>query len=239
MDQVTERIAVGDVQQGDDPPLGEASPGREFDYGPIRRLMVLSPNVVEQIIRQRQESGACRWDEVWDGEYLVMPEPDDLHQKIVTFLSVIFGIVLDMGRLGDVLAGTNVTDRDDDWRQNYREPDVAVFLRGASARDGGTHWVGGPDFAVEVVSPRDWTRKKREFYAKVGTRELLYVDRDPWALELYRLEGGELVLVGTSTPEVPEPIASAVLPLSFRLVAGEGRPRIEVVHNDGVQRWTI
>jgi Uma2 family endonuclease len=239
MDRVTERIAVGEVRQGDDLPLGEGSPGREFDFGAIWTLMVLSPNTVKQILRQRQESGACRWDEVWDGEYIVMPEPDNLHQEIVTLLSTFFLLALDMGRLGRVLAGTNVTDQEEDWTHNYREPDVAVFLNGTAARNMRTHWLGGPDFAVEVISPQDWSRKKRDFYAKVGTRELLYVDRDPWALELYRLQEGELVPVSTSTPDRPEAIASAVLPLSFRLVAGEGRPRIEVVHNDGVQRWTI
>jgi hypothetical protein len=29
------------------------------------------------------------------------------------------------------------------------------------------------------------------------------------------------------------------LPLVFRLVAGEARPRIEVMHSDGRQRWMV
>lgn len=239
MDHVTDRTAAVDSSKGEELPVSHRSPGLEFDYGAVRTLTVLSPNTVEQILRARQESGACRWDEVWDGEYLVMPEPDNIHQDIVTVLSAIFVFILEMGRLGRVLAGTNITDREDDWRKNFREPDVAVFLRGTSARDGGTHWVGGPDFAVEVVSPQDRTRQKHDFYARVGTRELLYIDRAPWSLELVRLEGNALITVGTSTLEDPATIASAVLPLSFRLVAGEERPRIEVLHNDGVQRWTI
>ncbi|HWE35109.1 MAG TPA: Uma2 family endonuclease [Isosphaeraceae bacterium] len=239
MDQVTERIELGDVPQGDDLPLGQTPPGREFDSGSIRALTVLSPSTVEQILSERVESGACRWDEVWDGVYVVMPDPNDLHQEIVTYLIMVFSFAIKVAGLGEVRAGGNVSDREDDWTHNFRVPDVAVYLRETAARNLGTHWLGGPDFVVEVISPQDWSQKKREFYAKVGTRELLYIDRAPWSLELLRLQEGELVSVGISTPERPEPIASAILPLTFRLVAGEERPRIEVVHSDGVQRWTI
>ena len=102
----------------------------------------------------------------------------------------------------------------------------------------GAYWLGGPDFAVEVISRHDRSRKKFDFYAKVGVRELLLVDRKPWALELYRLQDGKLALVGKSDLDHPEILASEVLPLSFRLVAGNPRPRIEVAHADGIQRWS-
>jgi hypothetical protein len=88
------------------------------------------------------------------------------------------------------------------------------------------------------VSRGDRSRDKLDFYMKVGTRELFLVDRFPWALELYRLREGALVLVGISTANHPEFLTSEVLPLSFRLVEGDPRPRIEIVHVDGVQRWS-
>jgi hypothetical protein len=120
---------------------------------------------------------------------------------------------------------------------------VAVFLAGTSARNRETHWLGGPDFGVEVISRGDDSRDKLPFYAAVGSRELLLIDRDPWALELYRpgVGGVGLALAGTSTVGGGELLASAVLPLGFRLVAGEGggRPRIEVTHADGAQRWLV
>ncbi|MEO6809496.1 MAG: hypothetical protein ABI353_10345, partial [Isosphaeraceae bacterium] len=77
------------------------------------------------------------------------------------------------------------------------------------------------------------------FYAQIGTRELFLVDRDPWTLELYRLDGGALVLASKSDLSQPNVLTSSVLPLTFRFVPGEGRPRIEVVHADGVQRWLV
>ena len=73
--------------------------------------------------------------------------------------------------------------------------------------------------------------------AQPGTRELLLVDRKPWALELDRLEAGVLRLVGKSTLEGPQILTSAVLPLRFRLVEGEARPRIRVEPAVGLQTW--
>lgn len=202
-------------------------------------IVVLNPHVEKRLLEEREAAGQSQYDEVWDGVYVMSPLPNNEHQGIVTGLSGIFLIVIEWLGLGRVLAGCNISDRETDWLQNYREPDVAVFLNGTTARNLGTHWVGGPDFAVEVLSPDDWTRRKLPFYAAVGTRELLLVDRDPWALELYRLWDGELILVGTSTPDRPEALASAVLPLSVRLVAAEDRPRIEVTHADGQQNWRV
>ena len=95
-------------------------------------------------------------------------------------------------RLGKVMAGVNVSDREHGWKKNYRCPDVVVFLNHTKAVDCDTFWFGGPDFAVEIASPGDRSREKLEFYAKVGTRELLLVDRKPWSLELYRLDGEKL-----------------------------------------------
>ena len=75
--------------------------------------------------------------------------------------------------------------------QNYRIPDLIVYLNTNPARDRDTHYVGGPDFALEVVSPGEDGTAKLDFYAAVGTREVLVIDRDPWALTLYRLENGQ------------------------------------------------
>jgi Uma2 family endonuclease len=99
--------------------------------------------------------------------------------------------------------------------------------------------VGGPDLAIEILSEGDLARSKLDFYAKVNTRELLILDRDDWALELYRLIDGRLDLVGNSTPDRPEILSSQVLPLTFRLVPGQGRPTLELCRHDGAQVWQI
>ena len=202
-------------------------------------ILVIDPELEEELLARRQESGGDRFDEVWDGVYVMSPLANDDHQRLASRFNTVLDLVIGMPGLGDVRAGTNVSDREIGWIYNYRCPDVAVRLNGGRARICGTHWVGGPDFAIEVVSRHDRSRQKLAFYAAIGTRELLIVDRDPWALELYGLRGDQLVPIGVSRPDAPAVIASGVLPLTFRMMPGEPTPRIEVVHTPDGQSWTF
>ncbi len=167
------------------------------------------------------------------------PLANDEHQELVQGFAFVFQVAVVWPGLGMARPGVNVSDRVEDWKSNYRIPDVAVFLNDTTARNCDTHWCGGPDFVVEILSEGDRAREKLDFYARNNVRELLIVDRHPWALELYRLRDGQLIPFGVAHPESPTTLASAVLPLSFRLVPGVKRPRIEVTHADGVQRWEI
>ena len=200
-------------------------------------LLLTERSAIRRIIRRRRRLGLNHKDEVWNGRYIVMPDPDNVHQELVAELLFVFTLIVKRAGLGKAYPGTNITDCDDKWSHNYRVPDVTVFLNGNKAEDRHTHWFGGPDLAVEIVSDNDKSRKKLDFYASVGTRELLIVDREPWLIELFRLRDGELVSAGTSTVADGNLLTSEVAPLSFRLVAGAVRPQIEVVHTDGVQRW--
>lgn len=201
--------------------------------------LIVPPRDLKQIIRHRQLTGADRFDEVWDGIYVMAPEADNEHQKCSgDFYSILNQAVGDRAGV-QVFPAINVSDRGDDWRKNYRCPDASVFLPGNPAQDRRSHWFGGPDFAIEVISLRDRSRKKLAFYAKVGVRELLLVDRLPWCLELHRLHAGNYELIGKSTPDQPTVLASTVLPLAFRLLPAEPRPKIEVARADGSQQWMM
>jgi Uma2 family endonuclease len=202
-------------------------------------MLIAEPHLEEELIAERRASGADRFDEVWEGVYHVSPIPNIEHQELAGILFAIFLEVVRAGKLGMAYPGVNVSDREEDWTQNYRGPDVAVVLAGCHAKNCGTHWFGGPDLVVEVVSPHDRSRDKIDFYSLVGVREFLIVDRFPWALELYRLNAGRLQLAGRSTSDAPSELQSSVLPLNFRLVPGDARPVIEVTHHDGSQTWRI
>lgn len=196
--------------------------------------LVLDTWVETEILEQRRASGGDKYDEVWDGVYVMAPLPNDEHQEIVMGVSFALQTVVGLTGLGRVRPGVNVSDQEVDWKQNYRCPDVVVYLNGTSAINRDTYWLGGPDFAVEVASKGDCSREKLEFYAKVNTRELLLIDRDPWTLELYRLTDGALTLVGKRTAGEEEgALTSGVVPLSFRLIEGTPRPVIEVGRLDG------
>jgi Uma2 family endonuclease len=202
-------------------------------------VLVTDPDLEGQLIAERQASGGDRFDEVWEGTYVMAPLPNDEHQEIQTSLATIFKIVIDWPGLGLVRAGVNVSDREQGWKENYRCPDVVVFMKGTTARNCDTHWVGGPDFAVEVRSPGDRTPEKLPFYASVNVRELLVVERHPWSVELFRLTNGELVSVGQSVASGSRVLTSELIPLSFRLIPASARPTIQVEHRQTGQRWSV
>lgn len=202
-------------------------------------LMVLDPTVEEQLIAERHTSGAHRYDEVWEGVYMTAPLANTEHQILQSRLAYAIQSAVGLDGPAIIQAGANVSDRNDDWMHNYRIPDVVVVFPGGAARDCGTHWCGGPDFCVEIASQGDRSRDKLDFYAQIGVRELLMIDRNPWALELYRLSGGRLERIGSSDLTTSDALASSVVPVSFRLAPGALRPRIEVAHRDGTQHWLI
>jgi Uma2 family endonuclease len=122
----------------------------------------------------------------------------------------------------------NVSDREEDWKANYRIPDGAFFSVDNPARDCGTFWYRGPDLAIEIVSPGDRAREKFDFYGSVGTRELLLIDRQPWQLELYASAPGGFELQHTSRPGDDVRIELQTLPISLTLKEESPRPRILV-----------
>ncbi len=200
-------------------------------------MVILGRDDQKELIRQRLGSGADHHDEVWAGVYVMSPNADNDHFDLAADFVYVVKSALPDRRSARVSAGANISDRIKNWTKNYRCPDLAVFFPNNPAKDMGTFWFGGPDFAVEIISPHDRSRKKLDFYAKVGVRELLLVDRKPWSLELYRLTDGELKLVGKITPDRSPILASEVLPLSFRLLPGDPRPTIEMTHADDGRTW--
>src|SRR5690242_18397668 len=110
-------------------------------------LVVTDPDLTERLIAERQASGGDRFDEVWEGTYVMAPIADNEHQNLAGNLTSIFRFLVGWDSPAMVLPGTNVSDREDQWEHNYRCPDVAVFLPATRARDMGTHWLGGPDLA--------------------------------------------------------------------------------------------
>ena len=201
-------------------------------------VVFLDPLFEQEVRADRERRSVDRWDEVWDGVLVVPPTPNNEHQQLVLSLAVPLATITDRRSGDQVLPGANVGDRETGWASNYRIPDVAVYLAANPARDLGTHFAGGPDLAVEIISPGENPLAKLDFYAKAGTRELLVVDRKPWGLELYRLVAGRLVSIGRSDANEPAVLASSALPVSFRLCHASPRPMIVVTHAVTGRVWT-
>jgi len=202
-------------------------------------LLIRDSSISRKMIAKRKALGLDRYDEVWNGVYVMPPMPNNEHQQLVSRVNSIMQDVVGWTGLGDVLPGVNVSDRIKGWKKNYRIPDVAVFLKGGIAVNHGTHWVGGPDWLTEILSPDEEPDEKLEFYEKVRAREVLAIYREPWRIELYQLQADKLVLAGKSDLDEPNELKSAVLPLSFQVVAGVARPLVLVRHVDGPRQWHV
>jgi Uma2 family endonuclease len=201
-------------------------------------MHVLNSGVSGDIIRQRKKLGQDRKDEVWNGVYMLMPDPTIDHQRVIKLLTSILVQVVDNEGRGEVFPGTNVSDRREGWKHNLRAPDVVVVLNGSHAINCDTHWFGGPDLLVEIQSPRDQTDAKIPFYAGLGVRELLVIHRDTRRLRLYRNDGADLVPV---EPDDRKWLVSAVVSLAFRQTSTAGRQaRTEVRRTDKTPgRWVV
>lgn len=184
-------------------------------------LLIRDPVLEYELIEQRRASGADRYDEVWDGVYVMSPLANNEQQEYVTQISSILTVAIDWKGLGRTLAGANVSDRREGWKHNYRIPDVLVFLNDCQAIDCGTHWFGGPDLAVEVASEGDQSLEKLDFYGKVGTGMVLVFGRDPLQLTLYRKsEAGIMQPQAISNRENPSMISLGKIPISIGLAEG-------------------
>jgi Uma2 family endonuclease len=195
-------------------------------------LLVHDPQIAAQLIAQRKVQGIDRYDEVWEGVYVLSPLANNEHQSLASQITIAIGTAVDWQGLGRTIAGANISDRREDWLQNYRIPDVLVFQNNTAAEDCGTHWLGGPELAVEIISPGDHTLEKLKFYAQVGTRELLVIDRSPWQLTLYRINSNrELVPAAISRLDQPVAVQSSEFPLGFCL--NPTCPSLDVLNSNG------
>lgn len=203
--------------------MASASTDFPFPTGPV---LVLNPDAIAETLKQRREWGGDFLDEVWDGVYVMSPDPSPIHQTLAMGLVLIFCETQEP-RGATVFPSVNVTDRERGWQKNFRIPDASLYLQNP-VKDLGPVLLGGPDFLVEVISPKDKSREKFEFYAGIGVRECLLVHPKTKQCELYREREGAFHLVARSTAKQPATCASEVLGLSFQVAGNKENPLLMV-----------
>ena len=202
-------------------------------------MILLDRNRIEAILKERRALGNNTRDEVWEGVTYITPEPNNEHHDLAGFFLTVFNLLFGLRRIGRVEGTPNLSDRVENSKWNFRNPDMAYFAADTEAEDHDTFWFGGPEFLLEIISPDDMSRDKLPFYASIGTKEVLILDRDPWQLELYQLRRGKLRLAGTIRPGDGKPLVSNVVPLTFTLLRGRPRPKIRIAHAETEQKWTF
>jgi Uma2 family endonuclease len=201
-------------------------------------VLVQNRDLANRLLKEREALDGPTYDEVWDGVTVIMPEADIEHDNIAGFFYRAFWAIFGTDPANRIHFRVNLSDRLEGWTSNFRIPDTMVFLAGNSAPACRTHYYGGPDIALEVVSPDDRSRDKLDFYAKLGTREVIILDRDPWQLELYQLRGGKMRLNATAKPGDGVVLSSSVGPLTFEFIHAEPRSQVKIIHMETGQEWT-
>jgi Uma2 family endonuclease len=202
-------------------------------------MLIENPPLEEQLKEQRKAWGVDHHDEVWEGVYFVAPLADNQHQEFVGDLAIALYEAIAATGLGKAFPGVNLAGAGEDWTYDYRVPDVVVILASSTAQDQEACYRGAADFVVEITSPGDRTHEKIPFYSRLGVRELLIVNRQSWTLELYRNQGNGLLMAGQSETQRSDLLRSGVVPLEFRLLPGQPRPRIELTHTETRRQWLV
>src|SRR5215213_2867012 len=104
--------------------------------------LILDKSLERRLIARRRRLGIDRFDEVWDGVYVMVPPGDIEHFEVASDLVSVLTTVVKWEGLGSVLAGVAISDRKEGWTKNFRVPDVSVFLNSTTAENCRTHWFG-------------------------------------------------------------------------------------------------
>jgi Uma2 family endonuclease len=137
--------------------------------------------------------------EIVDGELIVSPRPTYKHARATSVLGGVLGGPFDFGRGGP--GGWLILDEPElHLGSDVLVPDLAGWRRERAPKEDVPFFTMSPDWACEVLSPStaalDRLRKKH-IYARENVRHVWLIDPGARLLEVYRLESGHWVEVGT------------------------------------------
>lgn len=154
----------------------------------------------EHWLAERERTPESHRDEMWEGVLHMAPAPNITHQnfggRLYAFL--LYNWARPTG--GEVYGEVNVSPPgEQDWRKNYRIPDLTLVTVDRFGINRESHLAGAPAVVVEIRSPGDETDDKLAFYAALGVPEVWVFDRDTKAVELRALGGAAYALIGADS----------------------------------------
>jgi Uma2 family endonuclease len=170
----------------------------------MRTVLVGQPPAeVENLLGRRRALGQDLFDEVWEGEYHVVPAPHGRHGQVEYELVAILGArAAQAGLRGS--GPCNIGEP-----ENYRVPDQAYFRTDTQPHT----FNPTAEIVVEVVSPGDESRMKYDFYFEFGIKEVVIVDPQLRSVEWFtRAPAGFVTakgsdLLGITADEVHDQIS--------------------------------
>lgn len=189
-------------------------------------------DVSPEALARRKLTGIDRRDELWEGVLHMAPAPSREHQRILDELIVFLLPLLRRAARGTVHSGINVFD-ETSRSENYRIPDLTFVAAGREsflAEDGIRS--GAPDAVIEIRSPGDESYDKLPFFASLGVREVIVIDRDTKKPEVYRLAGSQYLAVAVDRDGW---VGSETLRVRWRWSPGSSLLVIEDVDDAGAR----
>jgi Uma2 family endonuclease len=136
------------------------------------------PPEIAAFLARRRALDQDRSDEVWEGDYHVVPAPHPWHSYIDRTLAVLLEPPARAASLVG-LSEFNLGEKDD-----FRVPD-AGYVRGIPNQV----FVPTAAIVLEVVSPGDETWEKFDFFARHGVEEICIVDPRQQQIRWFALRG--------------------------------------------------
>lgn len=114
--------------------------------------------------------------ELLNGRPLLMPEPDDLHEEILEFLSFLFELQRRQHKLNYSVRKRNALMLGE---MRGRRPDIAVIERMATRREDRKPGIRSKPFMIVEIASGNWSTnlvEKQEEYEALGVPEYWIVD---------------------------------------------------------------
>ena len=151
-------------------------------------------HVPPEILAWRKQTGADRWDEMWEGVLHMAPAPNRVHQDFCGSLQAYLRLYWARPNGCKAYGEINVCPPGG-WPKDYRIPDLVLLNPDRYGIDKNEYFEGAPLVVVEVRSPHDESMEKLEFYLRLGVPEVWIIDRDSKVPELHLLSESTYQLI--------------------------------------------
>jgi Uma2 family endonuclease len=152
-------------------------------------MKAVMPSVPPFILEWRRQTGADRFDEMWEGVLHMAPTPNFTHQEMEGALETFLRLRWARPRKAEVIHKLRLASPRG-WPNNYRIPDLMLLTPERFSVNKNEYFEGAPNVVVEIKSPDDESEEKLPFYLILGVPEVWMIDRDTKEPTILALEEG-------------------------------------------------
>ncbi|MFV1968689.1 MAG: Uma2 family endonuclease [Pirellulaceae bacterium] len=168
--------------------------------------------VPQHVLDWRKETGADRFDEMWDGVVHMNPVPNRDHEGLGLDLYSWLRHHWARPRRAKIFRERNVAIPGG-WPRDYRVPDLVLMTPDRLPQDKNEYIEGPPSVVIEIRSPGDASYEKLAFYGELGVPEVWVIHRDTKVPEIFVFTGR---MSEPAAPDADGWFRSAATPVMLR-----------------------